>query len=453
MGCGKRQSADFSLAHVWGSPQVSFSPDSRILFAQAFQETDDSGDSTHPDENSKLWDVWTGKELLNLHGNTPIPIYFHFSPDGHFLATMGYEDCNHIWDLQTLREVGRIEGHIEAWATMGDITLLGTFVEKDKGKPNSIVLWRLASGQSPQKERTIPVSVDCFNLSPDGKVMVTACKPEKDDSPTEIVLWDTILEKPRLSFFYKESLYPYNLSFLANGNLLCVVSSSSPLHEKMHFGHPSFITSLWDLTPNPREIGRFDIPSIISSDCRWLVDSPCLAFDDAEINLHKLPNLEKTGNLGHVKIKYGHGFRLNEPDIDFSPEGGYVLIVTKTMNDRTNQKSNWLTGWLNHFLATPSSGVPVASLWDTETVKKQMSFANCKKAIFSPDGKTLATLYKDKFVKLWELPLRKPLGLVCCLSFVFWFLALGGWHLGGRFFVKRQKQGHKAKGRKNSPCG
>ena len=123
------------------------------------------------------------------------------------------------------------------------------------------------------------------------------------------------------------------------------------------------------------------------------------------------------------------------------------------MNDRTNQKSNWLTGWLNHFLATPSSGVPVASLWDTETVKKQMSFANCKKAIFSPDGKTLATLYKDKFVKLWNCPSENPSAwfVVCLLSFGSWLWAAGIWV--GRFFVKRQKQGHKAKGRKNSPSG
>jgi hypothetical protein len=44
------------------------------------------------------------------------------------------------------------------------------------------------------------------------------------------------------------------------------------------------------------------------------------------------------------------------------------------------------------------------------------AFEDCKEAVFSPDGASLATLHCDKTIKLWNLPVRKPLARILAVA-------------------------------------
>ena len=55
------------------------------------------------------------------------------------------------------------------------------------------------------------------------------------------------------------------------------------------------------------------------------------------------------------------------------------------------------------------------------------TFADCRQALYSPDGKTLATLHEDGTVKVWDIPAaRKPILRICGVSLVLWLMVMVG---------------------------
>jgi hypothetical protein len=68
-------------------------------------------------------------------------------------------------------------------------------------------------------------------------------------------------------------------------------------------------------------------------------------------------------------------------------------------------------------------------LWDTRTGRQQAAFFECRQALFSPDGKTLATMHDNSIMKFWDVPLRKPLGTVLACTSISWLAAVLVWRL------------------------
>jgi WD40 repeat protein len=60
------------------------------------------------------------------------------------------------------------------------------------------------------------------------------------------------------------------------------------------------------------------------------------------------------------------------------------------------------------------------------------SFDDCYQALYSPDGKTLATAHADGTVRLWDVPPRKPVLAIVGTSLVLWLSVLVGIRLWGR---------------------
>jgi hypothetical protein len=65
---------------------IAFSPDGTRLISSAKPAT------------VKLWDEFTGQELLRLQDQS----YGDFSPDGHLLATISVKGTIHVWDARPL---------------------------------------------------------------------------------------------------------------------------------------------------------------------------------------------------------------------------------------------------------------------------------------------------------------------------------------------------------------
>src|SRR5262249_50091057 len=160
---------------------VAFSPDGRRL-ATAGARPARRGDQM-PDE-LKLWDVATGRELLN------VPDAGHavaFSPDGRRLVTAG-EKGDGRWDPEAgLLILDVTTGQVLLRICRGGHAVVfspdGTFLASISG--GGIRLWDATTGAEIRILKGHSGRIDSLAISPDGKRLVSGGKDDKT-----VKVWD-----------------------------------------------------------------------------------------------------------------------------------------------------------------------------------------------------------------------------------------------------------------------
>jgi len=389
--------------HVWGSPQLAFSPDSKILASGSF------------DSMIKLWDVSSGTQLRSLVGHIGWVVSVAFSQNGTMLASVGSDNSIRLWDVRTGKEKHDFSGRTQSAMSLvfsPDGRTLATG-ECD----GTTKLWDVISGnllgslavQSSQLESPSPgagtANVElrrCVNdvaFSPDGQLLLSG------SSEGVIYLWDVSTralrrEFPRLS-------KPISaVAFNVDGTTVAVATGSNQDDSIRTWdaatGRPSLMVvglngiSSIAFSPDGRTlvcgvrdntIRRWDLstgaslPSLVAhgSPVNSVVISPdgyTLASGDANATI-LLWDLRSSS----VLLTLPGSFQWIEA-LAWSPDGK-MLVSGSTLNDQALKVWDLTTGVLTKSWNTYGHGV--------------------QEIAFNRDGQTLATASGNGIVNLWNL--------------------------------------------------
>jgi WD40 repeat protein len=217
-------------------------------------------------------------------------------------------------------------------------------------------------------------------FSPDGKLLVTTQgvtydnnHPEAEKTDYLVQVWE-VSSGRKLKEFKGHTSFITSVSFSPNGKLLVTTDLSQVSSVRLWMLDSD---SLEGLPLRDAKNPSGSIKAVFSPDGTKIVT----AHEDALVRVWDA----KTGNL--IKVLTGHQDWIN--DVAFSPDGNFILSASGSSE------------------ASSSNGDDTARLWEvaknyTEVGKLIGHIGPINSAVFSPDGKWIATGSDDHTIRLWN---------------------------------------------------
>jgi WD40 repeat protein len=434
---------------------VVFTPDGTIL-ATANEEV---RDGKIPDGIVKLWDAATGKLLdtLKLEGQAKEHIAVAFSPDGKTLLTRGWSlaagsGTVRLWDVATRKERATLKGlaNLSDWKFSADSKTLALRLG------DAVQLWDVATGKQRatlEKTDTLqPAGVMLF--SPDGKTLATGGNNDN------IKLWDVASGRLRATLkgargnvvFNRNSKTvvtsamgygpksDFKLWDVATGRELATLPSVQSQSVVFIPDSNTLVTvgmeaavKLWDVAA-AQEGTALETPPEGIRTMRFSPDGKTLATmmdsnegrprGQPEIDTVKLWDVTTGKELATLK---GVGEAFFSPDskiVVTTRENGIKLWDAATGRECLALWNKWFLAFSpdSKILVTVSDGkasVGKVQFWDAATGMERIALEGVGEAllgpdgkvmgmlaVFSPDGKILAT-QSHETVKLWDVATGK----------------------------------------------
>jgi WD40 repeat protein len=340
---------------------VSFSPDGTKILSCGGEGRLGLGGGL--DRTIRIWDVKSGKELIQLKGHRRRIYCADYSPDESLVASAGYDRTIRIWDLKKKKEIRKLSGHTSAirclkFLSDGKDLLSGS-------EDGTLRLWNVNG----DLVKTAHFFADKYDNS---KIYLPTV--------VSVLLWPitgkwiTGIDPP---FWWKD--YYWEQGF--------VVSMAISRDEK------KLLISCWDKTarlidlPSMRQVWSFQGDSKQVESVAISADGllGLAAGSDGKIRLWDLANRkEKACFVGHKTPVYS---------IAFSPDGKRILSGS---------------GWVQLGL---EQDIPVdctVRLWDVVSGKELCRFCGhsyeIRSVAFSPDGKRAVSSSVDQTIRVWRLP-------------------------------------------------
>jgi hypothetical protein len=118
------------------------------------------------------------------------------------------------------------------------------------------------------------------------------------------------------------------------------------------------------------------------------------------------------------------------PSLTFSPDSRFIAIWGLYHDAPRASLMDWMPRWVRRWLRgfpADDADKSVVRLWETDGAKQEAAFFQCRQVFFSPDSQTLATVHSDGVIKLWALPLSRPLKMSLALTGIVWLVFLLAW--------------------------
>jgi WD40 repeat protein len=396
-----RLAHSYQLAVNHGRPirALALSPDGKTLVTAGL------------DKVVRFWDPATGQQRQVLKGNHGAVLSLAFSPDGAMLATGGSGGAVQLWDAVTGQERQALSGHTggvgslafapdsktlvtaSGYWTIQVGTPVGRFLPRDYTQAGEVKWWDVKTGEQKTRSRGRTPKVLATAFSPDGKRFATA------SAGPAIKLWDPATGQTTDLLTDHEGPI-FALAFSRDGKELATAGWDGAVR-------------IWEVASGKKK-ARLEGHGEAVLALAFAPDGGTLASGswDRTARLWDLRSGKEQGRiLGHANAVVG---------VAFAP-GGQALVTaswdgTAKRWDLTRRQEYDILP-VNHTIVTfsPDSrllalGGDDVQLWDVKTRQHLHTLADSKLdtyAVFSPDGKTLATgshYRSDKhLVKLWEV--------------------------------------------------
>jgi WD40 repeat protein len=298
------------------------------------------------DGSIRLWDLQTQKSSVRVisPGDGSSVLSMSFSPDGKQLAAGSKDGSIRLWDLQTQKSSVRVISPGD-----GSSVLSMSFSPDGKqlaagSKDGSIRLWDLQT----QPPRETVLSPGDSSSSPVLSMSFSSNKQLATGSANgKISLWDLQTQKPSEAVISPGDRFSYpvwSMNFSQNGKQLATGSADG-------------VVRLWDLQSQPKEqkpLRPSNIPLISREDCLLT--------------------------------------------ISFNDDGRQLAVVSGKPKETASQQKKDLECTQEKISLFDQQGEQ--RIYDYSIEKDSSPITGIT---FSPDGKQLATVSRDGFVKIWPI--------------------------------------------------
>ncbi len=388
---------------------AAFSADSNIIAAGDYDGT------------IRLWDATTGQTIKTFKAHTDTVVDVVFSPDGKTLATAGRDDTMRWWDIHTAENIktfseylgGRshmkyspdgktiaiirddkvwlrdattgkhlitLKGHTEyiwdvAFSESGDTIATGS---ADK----TARLWNAHTGES---IRTLTGHTDTVYtpvFSPDGNKLMTRC------NDNALRLWDINTGKNIIT--YQREKQSVNFTFSPDSRTLAIATEAGDV-------------SLWNTSTGEKirtfvRHSQYVHPPLFSSNGNTMVTHS----KDRSVrlwNVHTGENINTLNIMGTVN------------SVLHTPDGELIAITSyKETVSMWNVETEQL---LKEFEGHKKRGFDVLRRFSLGKKQKRRFGAppeHIRKAKYSPNGKSVATVKNNNTVQMWDISTGKRIG-------------------------------------------
>ncbi|WP_066374792.1 nSTAND1 domain-containing NTPase [Herbidospora mongoliensis] len=233
----------------WEVNGVDISRDGRLLAAGAGERQIVNNQFVPGDGRgvARIWDLDTHAQLVpDLAPQGPVVTAVAFSPDSRNLATAGFDNMAHLWDVATGQEIRRFTGH-RTWLRSVAFSPGGETLATG-GLDSDVRLWRTATGAP--IGRPIMGSANWVKgvaFSPDGKTVAAV----SDDKMAR--LWDVATQRQRGRTLVGHALpHLYDVAFSSDGETVATVGDDQTVR-------------LWDVSTQEQIAPPIRHPAIVFS--------------------------------------------------------------------------------------------------------------------------------------------------------------------------------------------